>query len=114
MNDYHYEMTKVVVKNFKVLRNNGFSEEQAIALVGTKMESIHVAIKPVIEHNDQCFQKVDLRLEAMNKKINAHQQQTNDKLQSLDDKINRLRDTLLRCVIGLAVLFVSAVALIRT
>ena len=113
--NYHYrDTTKVAMKNFRVLRNNDFSEKQTTALASTTMESIHVAIKPVIKHNNQRFQQVDLRLEAMNKKIDNYQQQTNDKLQSLDSKLSHLLYTLLGCVIGLAALFISAVAFLRT
>ena len=102
------------MENLSVLRNSGLSEEEAKAVVDTTIKSTHVAVKLVIEHNNQCFQQVNLRLDAMDKKIDTYQQQTDNRLQSLDDKLSRLQYALVIAAISLATIFIGAVTFFRT
>ena len=92
---------EMVTKSVSALQGAGFSQEQSLELVKAISSLITAEMKPFMDQVDLRFQKMEKRFDAIEKR-----------LELVERKVDGLQKALIGSVIGLAIVFLSSVAVI--
>ena len=96
---------EMVTKSVSTLQGAGFSQEQSLDLVKAISSLITAEMKPFMD-------KIDNRLKAMDKANGVRFAAIEKRLELVERKVDGLQKALVGSVIGLAIVFLSAVAVI--